>query len=281
MIPELEEVLTGVEGLEPFPASAVRVLELSLASEPDPVEIARVVRGDAPMAAKVLRLANAPGRGALVQIDSIDRAAVQLGARTLAQLALTSGAHTFYSGLGSSTPRSNRSLWGESVTNAVAARLVAEEHGRERPDLHYTVGLLMNIGHVVLDRFLRTYRDDVLAKLDQGRRMLRAEHEVLGVTHAELGALLAERWSFPASLVDPIRHHHAPRDGADAVLCADLNLAEALTWEQLAGDGTRTLCYGVSGSTVRFTGLEPRRLEALRGRLPECLADEAELIAID
>lgn len=37
-----------------------------------------------------------------------------------------------------------------------------------------------------------------------------AEEEILGFSHAELGAQVAESWSFPATHCEAIRFHHNP-----------------------------------------------------------------------
>jgi len=40
-----------------------------------------------------------------------------------------------------------------------------------------------------------------------------AEQRLLGITHAEVGAMVAENWSFPEDLVEAIRDHHVPPKG--------------------------------------------------------------------
>lgn len=63
-----------------------------------------------------------------------------------------------------------------------------------------------------------------------------------GMNHAEIGALIAERWNFPDRLVSTIRYHHDPgevqedyKDMIDAVYIANM-LCEyedrAVTFEQ-------------------------------------------------
>jgi len=197
------------------------------------------------------------------------------------RMVMTSAAHSFYAGIGSSTPRSNISLWIESVTNAIAAKLVVENRGRSNADLAFTVALTMNMGHVVMDRFLRSERDEILGRVDLGEKMLVAEKEVLGVNHAELGARLAWKWAFPQPLFNAIQHHHSPEKADDKVLCADLNLAEALTWHALGDDRADKLAYGVSGSTIRYCGVETADLVTLRDHLPGAVQEQLEVLGLD
>jgi len=51
----------------------------------------------------------------------------------------------------------------------------------------------------------------VIQQVADGAFFVDAERAVLGMDHAEAGALLAADWSFPTAIVEVIRDHHAPR----------------------------------------------------------------------
>ena len=53
------------------------------------------------------------------------------------------------------------------------------------------------------------------ACVDRELAAAEAEHEVIGVDHAEIGARLAQRWRLQEDLVDAIAGHH------DLSRCAD------------------------------------------------------------
>jgi len=259
--PTLKEILLDVERIEPFPQIAIRVLEISMQETTGPNDLVEVIKTDAGITAKVLTLANSSLQGLRVTISSIEQAGIQLGTKTLVSLVMASAYESFFMGLGSSTPRSNRSLWEESLANALAAKLVAERDDYADPNLAYTAGLLQNMGLIVLDRFLMRERDEILGLVDMGRNPLRAERLRLGLDHAQIGARMARKWGFPALLVDAILHHHTPQLAViDPHLCATTNLAEALTWHVLGEDGMASLSYGVSGHTVQMVDLGPGEL---------------------
>ena len=259
--PILKEVLLDIERLEPFPEVAIRVLELSMQEGVGPTDLVEVIRTDAGITSKVLNLANSTLQGLRITISSVEQAGIHLGTTTLLGMVMASASQSYYMGLGSSTPRSNHSLWEESVANALAARLVARRDGHPDPELAFTVGLLQNIGHIVLDRFLTQERDEILGCMDAGMGVLRAERLMLGLSHAQIGARLARRWGFPAVLIDAILHHHTPHLSVlDSQLCAETNLAEAITWQILGEEGTTSLAYGVSGHTVRMVDIPPGEL---------------------
>ncbi len=279
MHPILREILQSVHALDPFPEVASKLLELMMQDDIDPQEVIEVVRTDGGVTAKVLQLANSSQEGARIAIASLD-GAKRLGTRRLINLILTTCAESFYAGMGSASLRSSRSLWEESVTNALACRIVAKLQGETDPELAYTVGLLQNIGHVVLDRFLARERDEILGRVDLGMSTIDAEREVLGIDHADVASRLVRKWQFPAILVDTIRHHHAPGRGAvDPTLCAAANLGEGMTWYVLGEDGIASLAYGVSGQALPMTKLTERQFPQIRDELLRELELQRELIS--
>jgi len=88
---------------------------------------------------------------------------------------------------------------------------------------------------MLLEGELRIYqtlpegRDMTMAMVEAGTARIEAERVVLGLDHAEVGARLCERWSFPDVLVDAVRFHHEPeRATCDPVLACFVHLGEQL-----------------------------------------------------
>ena len=120
---------------------------------------------------------------------------------------------------------------------------------------------------------------------DQFRRVLEAgagrsasfqevERELLGVSHAEVGAYLLGLWGMPYPVVEAVAHHHKPRSVADqrglGVLAA-VHVAEALAHEATDGDPAPTSLdvqyLAGLGLTDRLDGWrELARSEAAGGR---------------
>jgi HD-like signal output (HDOD) protein len=54
----------------------------------------------------------------------------------------------------------------------------------------------------------------VVAAIQAGLVGYEVEAEMLGLTHADVGAMVAVNWSFADMLVEVIRDHHSPKPGA-------------------------------------------------------------------
>jgi putative nucleotidyltransferase with HDIG domain len=103
-------------------------------------------------------------------------------------------------------------LWQHSVAVGLTAKGVcalAKRHGQA--ETAFLTGLLHDIGKVALDTCYPEEYALVLQQVAEGAFFVDAERAVLGMDHAEAGALLAADWSFPAAIVEVIRDHHAPR----------------------------------------------------------------------
>jgi HD superfamily phosphohydrolase YqeK len=78
------------------------------------------------------------------------------------------------------------------------------------PERALAAGLLHNLGlHVIAAYAPQEFRY-LLEAQERGEQFWEAEDWIFGFSHADLGALLAERWSYPLDLVVAIRDHDAP-----------------------------------------------------------------------
>jgi len=147
------------------------------------------------------------------------------------------------------------------------------------PDRAYTAGLLENIGHLVLDRFLDEAIDEIRGMALSGTDLIEAERQVLGLHHAEIGARLTARWSLPEVLVEVIRHHHEPElAGSDAALAATIHLAEILTQDLAKATGSEELRYSINIKALELTGLQLGDLTLLSEQLEAEMALAKEFI---
>jgi HD-like signal output (HDOD) protein len=100
-------------------------------------------------------------------------------------------------------------LWRHSVKAACWSRQLARRSGACPPDEAFLGGLIHDLGTAVI-LSTQPAKADVALRLErEGRSRVEAEHWVFGQTHADLGALLCEIWSFAPDLVCAVALHHA------------------------------------------------------------------------
>jgi HD-like signal output (HDOD) protein len=226
----LADLLEEIKSVEPLPQVASRVMQIAGEDDVVPGDLVAVIQTDAGITAKVLKLCNSAHYGFKREIASLPEAGNLLGVSTLVNLVLTSCAGRYFRDYGFADPDATLRLWEHSIATAFAGSTIAQRTGKAERNRAYTIGLLENLGHLVLTRFVPENRAALRAALGRGASLLDAEHHVYGLHHAEIGARLAERWNFPGLLVDAIRFHHTPHESqVDADMASVAHAAEMAT----------------------------------------------------
>jgi putative nucleotidyltransferase with HDIG domain len=215
---DLKALVEKAQDLEPLPATTVRLS--ALVADPDGriEDIVALIQIDAVLAAKVLRLANSAASGSSRTIGTVREAVVRVGGGTALSLAVAGKARTT---LRRDLPQfgiDGATQWKHSVAAALAADVLRGVSRLRVPPEAFTAALLHDIGKLVMASFLEADAIDWLERARQsGLSALKAEAEVLGVNHAELGGLVAQHWGLPESIVRGVTFHHSPDDGNDPI----------------------------------------------------------------
>lgn len=167
------------------------------------------VMSEPALAACVLREANAAG-GGFEPTANLELACERLGAhRLLAIFTRTCGHNP--SGFDDSL------LKVHSLRCAIAARLLAEQTGVIPPDDAYALGLLHDIGELLLCSLFPEEMENFIW-LDEEARLER-EVAAFGVDHAQIGQWALEAFGLPRTLGATVQtHHDAMRSNAPAAL---------------------------------------------------------------
>ena len=89
----------------------------------------------------------------------------------------------------------------------------------------YTIGLLHDFGKIIfLQRGYCLGDLSILSSLDD----LAGEEKETGLSHAEMGAYVAERWNLPEEIVDGLLCHHLPGRAKDICLAVTVHFADII-----------------------------------------------------
>jgi len=264
----LDTILAELKSLEPLPHVAMRVMEIGSRDEVVPLDLVSVIETDVAMTAKVLKLSNSAYYGFRREIGSLTEAGNLLGVSALVNLVLTGCAERYFRRHAHMDERLQHRLWEESVSNAIAAALLARLSGSVDRNRAYTAGLLQNIGRLVLEHHMQREEGEIEHAVAHGVSRIEAERLVLGVDHAEVGARLCQRWNFPEVLVDTVRHHHEPeRAERDPILCYYVHLGEQVTMRASNESEASRPAYGLAPGTLERLKLEDGVIDGLQSLL--------------
>ena len=212
----ISEFLDRVETLAPLPEVARRVIQITEDEQSTAYDLALVMATDTALMAKLLRLANSAYYGYPRRISTVRDAVVLIGFRAVRSTAIAASIIDLYPA-SDTGPFSVDLFWGHSVACGMMAESIAQETGRAKPQESFTVGILHDLGRLLLNQYqTERFGQTIWKALQQGMSLHDAEEQEFGYDHALLGARLAERWNFPEEICRAIAEHHQPEPAVDA-----------------------------------------------------------------
>lgn len=216
------------DDLPPFPAVALKALNMMAGTDTSLPELCNLIRSDPAFSTAVLKIANSPLVAFSKNITSVLQASMLLGFRRLKSVVVTVGLkaylkHPF-------TPLLH-SCWRHSVACAMVAERTASWSGFDK-DFAYTAGIMHDIGRVAMATAMpQSYARVVETGADQPQDLLPRERELFGVDHCQAGRLLVTAWNLPEAFLEVTSGHHDPATrarNATSVLRPSCLLADSL-----------------------------------------------------
>jgi HD-like signal output (HDOD) protein len=202
--------LIRVENLITLPDIYLAVKEIVEDPDSDIMELANVISFDPALSAKLLKTANSPFYGQVSEIDTIKRAVSLLGTKAVHDTVLAisvSNTFQFISGINYDVS----TFWQNSIMRAVVAKCCAKEMNIPEPDRLFTLGLLSDIGHMIMSICTPSLMKQVLIQHRKtGYPLHLYEQSSFNFDAGELGADLLESWTIPQSIVSGIRYQNCP-----------------------------------------------------------------------
>ena len=269
-----------VEDMQDLPLAPKVLPRLKrLLSDPNSTlhEIARLIRLDPAIAARVLQVANSAYYSKGVRCFTVDEAVKRVGFSQIYELVAYAVASQVLVRPLEVYDLEADDLWRNSVCCALAAEVLAERTGQDR-DVAYTAGLLHAVGMVVIDGWALKHGRDDLKLRDTGfpRQADESEIAAFGFTQAETGAVLLESWDFPSSISEPVRWQQSPDpDGEHGRMTS---LLYASRWLRSSVCRGAFASPGVPAATLRRLGLAHGALYEIAGEVEARFAAVSSLL---
>lgn len=255
--------------LPTMPGVLIKLNEIMADPETSAADVAKVVSADPAVSANILRIVNSAYYGLQVRVASVSLAISVMGFNMTKKVALKAAV---FSSFGQRRAKIQHfdptSFWKHAVYTGVAARAMSQS-SRQFADMHpedaYIAGLLHDIGKIIM---MEKSTPQYLAMLRKSAQSGRSEDEVeledFGYTHADVGSVLAIKWSLPEDLATAIRYHHAPaRDPFHRSLSSLIHLADQLAWRAQMPSTLGTTIAPLDHEVYDQIGLSPEQVEEL------------------
>jgi len=261
---KVKRIMAQVKAFPGMPATSAKLITMLKDPESSAVQIEEVLKYDPGLTANILKLTNSAYFGIPAKVSSVKQAVVLLGWKRLLQLVMTMCMSTVMKKpvLGYDLPHGE--LWRHSVAVSVAAELVVKALKIPQADEVFTAALLHDVGKLVLGGFVQDDLQQIEAMAAKGIAFEVAEFIVLGTDHAQIGAKILEKWSFPENLVNAVFWHHDPENCENQCAFSDIvHVANILGLMSGSGKGQDRMAAAPSGSVIDRLGFKPAHLEAL------------------
>lgn len=177
-------------------------------------DVAKVIREDTALTARLLKVVNSAFFSFPQRIDTVSQAVTVVGTSQVRDLALATSVVTLFKDV----PRDLADMdgfWRHSLACGVGARVLAGLRRESNVERFFVAGILHDIGKLVFYLQVPDQARRVLEEAKASNLLLhQAERTVLGFDHAQVGEALLDLWNMPASLREAVRFHHNPRRAA-------------------------------------------------------------------
>jgi len=261
--------LLAVEDLPTLPVVMTQLLDAVENDASNADDLTAILEKDLAISSRVLRLANSAFYGLRHKVDSLRRAVIVIGFDAVRMLALATSVFDAFSRQ-KQFAFDPEEFWMHSLGAAKAAQLLSKQvPGIASAEGCFTAGLLHDIGKYCLALALKEEYAAAVRRAQQEQTLLKiCEQEMLGATHADIGAWLAEKWRLPEMISDGIRYHDQLQEytGAYAVEVAIVSAANILSLEAGFGHAGDYGPLTIEDASVSLK-LDQAQLESIRESL--------------
>ena len=225
-VSKTQEYLIEVASLVSLPDVYIAVKDVIDDPNSGMCELSEVVSYDPAITTKLLKVANSSFYGQVTEVDTVKKAVMLLGTKTVHDTVLNISISQAFQSI-PSVEYDVTAFWQNSVMRAVVAVSCAKELDVPEPDKLFTLGLLSDLGHMIMGIREPELMRGVFRQHEKTKYPLHLfERSTFGFDSSELGADLLESWSIPDSIITGIRYQNCPeiatefRQEAGIIYCA-------------------------------------------------------------
>lgn len=206
-ISEVNQKLSEVNDLPTLPIVANKVISLVDNPKTRAADITSIVKQDPSLTARVMKLVNSAYYGFPREIATITHAIMILGFKDIKNLVLSASVFQMFND--NHKLLDKKALWEHSIGAAIICKLFAKRVKFHDPEEAFVVGLLHDMGKVVLEMYWPKEYEAILEEAANQNVWIRdVEYKHLNVTHSEIGYVLLDKWNLPKSVCRSIKFHH-------------------------------------------------------------------------
>lgn len=213
-----EMLIDGTVGLVSLPEICMKINEMVDDPKCSAARIGKVIGKDAALTARLLKIVNSAFYRFPSRIETVSRAITIIGYRELRDLLFATTVSGIFERISIDLVNLD-SFWRHGIYSGILSRIIATNCQVLHSERLFVAGLMHDIGQLIISYKLPTL---MRAAIDLSEKesvpLYEAEQQIIGFTHAEVGAELMRAWQFPETQQDVARYHHNPSAAKENIL---------------------------------------------------------------
>jgi HD-like signal output (HDOD) protein len=210
----LKGVVSKIDALPSLPSLYAEIVDELMSPNVSLEKVGQIISKDLGMTTKILQLVNSAFFALPRHISDPSQAVSLLGLDTIRALVMTVEVFSKFDQK-KLMAFDIEGLWNHSIATGQLVKCIGkiEAADKQLRDDAYMAGLLHDIGKLVLaDNYPDQYREIQDLMKHGCLTSADAETQILGASHAEVGAYLLGLWGLPDPIVEAVAFHHRPQD---------------------------------------------------------------------
>jgi putative nucleotidyltransferase with HDIG domain len=280
---KIRNIIKSIAKLKPMPQVVNKILQIQQDPDSSMEDLTRVISHDTITTANLLRAANSAYFVRATPFESVQQVVGFLGMDEVVDLVLLSNSASNLSQSQKGYGLEAGDLWRNGLSSALISREISRKMALSNSHLIFTGALLKDIGKVILDQYVGESSKEIYALVEKENQSFEeAEKKVIGIDHAELGAMAAAVWRFSPEMVEIIKHHHQPGNATKVRKeAAVVHLSDMLCMMMGIGIGSDGLAHGCDQDMIASMGLTDQDLQEVMAGFSDKLEEIEDLIAIN
>ena len=211
-----QRIVEDIRKLPSLPEIATKLMEVVNSPDTSADDAASLIKKDLALTSTVLRMANSAFYGMPRTISSVSSAVVILGFNTIRSIVLSASILKVFSSKGRVEGFNHQRFWRHSILCAIGAKLIAKQLMHILmldPESAFCAGILHDIGKLIFEQYVpEDYTKACQYAVNNKISLVKAEKEVMGITHTEIGNIISDKWALPLDLENALVYHHDPKN---------------------------------------------------------------------
>ncbi len=211
---QIFQKLDRTKNLPTLPTIALKVNEMLKDYDVSVDELTKVLETDQAIVTKLLKLVNSAFYGFKSKIKNIPHAVTLMGFNTLRNAVVSVSIIDAFKIQNDVEGFDINAFWSHSIEVAVVAKYLSSATRLHPPEEMFTLGLLHDIGKLVqLIALPDLFKQILSTSTNENLSFHEAEKKLALMSHARIGAYVANKWNMPEDVVDVLKYHHHIKAG--------------------------------------------------------------------